>query len=71
MPPQPRTPLDPTGNISVAEPFQIINLPAGYGYLHTSIPCAESFPLDASAQDSLNINDFDPDMLTDEETVTG
>jgi hypothetical protein len=55
----------------VAEPFQIINLSAGYGYLHTSIPCAESFPLDASAQDNLNITDFDPDMLTDEETVTG
>jgi len=50
---------------------QIVNLPAGYAYSHTSPPCAEFVTLDASAQDSQHDTDFDPDMLTDEGTSTG
>jgi hypothetical protein len=44
---------------------------AGYAYLHTSLPCAESLTLDASAQESEHDTDFDPDMLSDEGTFTG
>jgi hypothetical protein len=51
--------------------LEIINLPAGYGYLHTSLPFAESLTLDASAQESEHDTDFDPDMLPDEGTSTG
>jgi len=61
-----RTQYAPIGNNSRAQRFQIINMPAGYAYLHTSLPCAESFTLYVSDQDSQNDTDFDPDMLTDE-----
>ena len=40
-------------------------------YSHTSLPCAESFIPNASAQDSQNDADFHSDMLTDEGTATG
>jgi hypothetical protein len=40
-------------------------------YSHTSLPCAESFTLDAAAQESKHDTDFDPDMLPDEGTSTG
>jgi hypothetical protein len=46
-------------------------LPADYTYSHTSLPCAESFTLDASAQESEHDTDIDPDMLPDEGTSTG
>jgi hypothetical protein len=46
-------------------------LPASYAYSHTSLPCADSFTFDASAQDSEHDTDIDPDMLTDEETSSG
>jgi hypothetical protein len=49
----------------------MINLPLVYGYLQICIPCAESYTLDASAEDSQNHTESDPDMLTDEETATG
>jgi len=70
MPPLPKSPPAPTGNTSRAQCSQIINLPAIYAYSPTSLPCAEFFTLDASAQDSQNDTDFDPDMLTDEGTAT-
>ena len=70
-PPMLGTPLASTGNISGDQPLEIINLPAGYTYSHTSLPCAESFTLDASAQESEHDTDFDPDMLPDEGTSTG
>ena len=59
----------PPGQIPSQHP-EIVNLPAGYGYSHTSLPCAESFTLDISAQDSEHDSDYDPDMLPDEETST-
>jgi len=67
----PKTPLTAAGNSSAAKRAQIVNLPAGYAYSHTALPCAESFTGDASAQDSQHDTDFDPDMLTDEGTSTG
>jgi len=62
-PPPPGTPPAPTGNTSGAEPAEIVNLPAGYTYSHTVLPCAEFFEDD---EDTEHDTDFDPDMLTDE-----
>jgi len=62
---------DPPGNDSGAQHSQIVNLLAGYTYWHTSLPSAEFFTLDASAQDSQHDTDCDPEMLTDEGTSTG
>jgi len=62
-PPLPGTPPGPTGNTSGGQPSQIINLPAGYTYLHTALSCAEYFDDDEDTQHNI---DFDPDMLTDE-----
>jgi len=70
-PPLPETPPAPTGNSSGAQRAQIVNLPTGYAYSHTSLQSAEFFTLDASAQDSQHDTDFDPDMLPDEGTSTG
>jgi hypothetical protein len=70
-PPLPGTPLGTTGNTSGDQSIEIINLLAGYTYSHTSLPCAESFTLDASAQESEHDTDFDPDMPPDEGTSTG
>jgi hypothetical protein len=70
-PPQPGTPLASTGNTSGDQSLEIINLPAGYTYSHTSLPCAKSFTLDASAQEIQHDTDFDPDMLPDDRTSTG
>jgi hypothetical protein len=70
-PPLPGTPLASTRNNSGDERLDIINLPAGYMYWHTSLPCAESFTLDASAQESQHDSDFDRDILPDEGTSTG
>jgi hypothetical protein len=67
----PGTPLTSTGNTSGAQSLEIINSPAGYTYSHTSLPCAESFTVDASAQESEHDTDFDSDMLPDEGTSTG
>jgi len=62
-PPPPGTPPAPTGNTSGAQPAGIVNLPAGYTYSHTALPCAECFDDD---EDNGHDTDFDPDMLTDE-----
>jgi len=70
-PPLPGTPPAPPSNNAEAQRSQIVNVKAGYAYLHTALCCAESFTLDASAQDSQNDTDFDPAMLNDEGTATG
>jgi hypothetical protein len=62
-PPPPGTPPAPTGNTSRAQPSEIVNLPAGYTYLHTALPCAEFFE---DNEDTEHDTDFDPDMLTDD-----
>ena len=60
--PLPGTPPAPTGNTSGAHPCEIVNLPAGYTYSHTAIPCAEFFEDD---EETKHDTDFDPYMLTD------
>jgi hypothetical protein len=62
-PPPPGTPPAATGNTSGAQLSQIVNLPAGYTYSHTALPCAEIFEDD---EDTEHHTDFDPDMLTDD-----
>ena len=62
-PPPPGTPPAPTGHTSRAQPAEIINLPAGYTYSHTALPCAENSEDD---EDTEHNTHFDPDMLTDE-----
>jgi len=57
-------------NNSGAQRSRFVNLPPGYRYSHTALRCAEFFNFDPSAQDSQHDTDFDPDMLTDEETST-
>ena len=57
----PGTPPAPTGNTSEVQPPQIVNLPAGYTYSHTALPCADVFDDEETEHDT----DFDPDMLTD------
>ena len=74
--PQPMQPVSgsppaSTGDTPSAQCLEIINWPAEYAYSHTSLPCAESFTRDTSAQDSEHDTDFDPDMLPDEGTSTG
>ena len=59
------------GNTSGSQHLEIINLLTGYVYSHTSLPCAESFTLNRSAQDSEHDTDYYPDMLPDEGTSTG
>jgi hypothetical protein len=68
IPPLPSTPPAPTGNTSVAKWSQIINLPVGYTYSNTALPCAESFKDD---EDTQRDTDLDRDTLTDEGTYTG
>jgi len=70
-PPVPGTPPASNGDTSGAQSLAIINLPAEYANSHTSLPCAESFTLNTSAQDSEHNRDFYPDMLPDEGTSTG
>jgi len=62
-PPPPGTPPAPTGNTSRDQLSEIVNLPAGYTYLHTALPCAKFFEDD---EDTELDTDFDPDMLTDD-----
>jgi hypothetical protein len=71
MSPQHCTPQASTSNTCGVQPLEIINLLAGYPYSHTSLPCVQSFALNASAQDSQDDTDFDTNLLTDEETATG
>jgi hypothetical protein len=61
--PPPGTPPAPTGNTSRAKLSEIVNLPAGYTYLHTALPCAEIFEDD---EDTEHNTDFDPDMLSND-----
>ena len=61
-PPLPGTPPAPTGNTSGIQPSQIVNLPRGYTYSNTALPCAEFFDVEETEHGS----DFDPDMMTDE-----
>ena len=61
--PPPGVPPAPPGKTSGAQLSEIVNLPAGYTYSHTPLPCAESFDDD---EDTEHDTDFVPDMLTDD-----
>jgi hypothetical protein len=63
----PPTPPAPPGNISEAQPSEVVNLPARYTYSHTALPCAEFFDNDEITQHD---PDFDSDMVTDERYYT-
>jgi hypothetical protein len=54
-PPPPVMLPAPTGNASGAQPSEIVNLPAGYMYSHTALPCAELFEDD---EDTEHDSDF-------------
>jgi len=64
-------PPAPTGINSAAQTSQVNNLPARYTYTVIALPCDGFFPPDVFAQNSQHDTDFDPDILTDEETSTG
>jgi hypothetical protein len=61
--PLPCTPPTPTGNTAREQPYEILNLPAGYINSLTALPCAENFDDD---KDTEHDTDFDQHMLTDE-----
>ena len=67
----PGPPLVPPGNNEVAYLSELEGVPPGYVYIHTSFPSAQFFNHDAYAKDRKRDKDFDPNLLTDEETSTG
>jgi len=70
-PQPPETPLVPPGNKEAAHPSEIEGVWPGYMYIHTPLTSAQFVNHDAYAKDRERIKDFDPDLLTDEETSTG
>ena len=67
----PETPLVPPANNEEAHVFDIEGVPRRYVYIHTPLPCAQFFNLDADAKDCKRDKDCNPDLLTDEGTSTG
>jgi len=65
------TPPVPPSNNEAAHLSEIEGVPPGYVYIHTPLPSARFFNQDAYAKDRKRENDFDPDLLTDEETSAG
>jgi len=70
-PQPPKTPLDPAGNNEEAHLSEIEGVPPGYVYIHTPLPSAQFLNHDAYAKDRKRDKNFDPDLVTDEETFTG
>jgi len=64
-------PLDPCGNDEAAHVSEIDGVPPGYAYLHSALRSAQFFNHDAYARDRKHDKDFDPDLLTEEESSTG
>jgi len=50
---------------------EIEGVPPRYVYIHTPLPGAQFFNHNAYTKDRKREKDFDPDLLTDEETSTG
>jgi len=71
MPQPPETPYILPSNKEAAHLSEIEGVPPGYAYIHTPLPSAQFFNHDAYAKDRKRDKDFDPDLLTDEETSTG
>jgi len=71
MAPLPGTPPAATSNTSGAKCLASINLPPRYADSHASLPCAQSYSLNASAQIRQDDADFDLDMLTKQGKAAG
>ena len=71
MPHPPETPLVQPGKNEPAHLSEIEGVPPGYVYIHSPVPLAQLFNHDAYAKDRKRDMDFDPDLLTDEETSSG
>jgi len=67
----PEMPLVLPGNKEAAHLSQIEGVQPGYVYIHTPLPSVQFFNHDAYAKDRKRDKDFDPDLLTEEETSTG
>jgi len=67
----PEMPPVPPGNNEAAHVSEIGGVPPGYVYIHTPLPSAQFFNLDAYAKDRKRDKDFNPDLLTDKGTSTG
>jgi len=67
----PEIPLIPPGDNEAAHLSEIEGVPPGYVYIHTPLPSAQFFYLGAYAKYRKRDTDFNPDLLTDEETSTG
>jgi len=67
----PETPPVPPSNNESAHLCEIEGVPPGYVYIHIPVPSAQFFIHDVYAKDRKHDKDFDPDLLTDEETSTG
>jgi len=70
-PPLPGTPDVQAGENRGAQSSAMKGVPWGYVYIHTPLPNAQFFNLDAYAEDRKRDKDFIPDLLTDERTSTG
>jgi len=70
-PQPPKMPPVPPGNNEAVHLSEIESVPPGYVYIHTPLPSAQFFNLDAYAKDRKCDKDFNPDLLTDKGTFTG
>jgi len=70
-PHSPRTPLVLPCTNEAAHISKIESVPPGYVYMHTPLPSAQFFNLEAYAQDCKCDEDYNPDLLTDDRISTG
>ena len=61
----------PPGDNEGAHASPIEGVPPGYIHIHTPLPKAQYFNLDAYVEDRKRDKDFIPDLLNDEGTSTG
>jgi len=67
----PEEPAVPSSDNEAAHLSEIEGVPPGYVYIHTPLPSAQFFNLDAYGKDRKHDSAFNPDLLTDEGTSTG
>jgi len=67
----PEMPLPPPGNNEAPHISEMEGVPPRSVYIHTPLPSAQFFNLDAYSKDHKCDKDFNPDLLTDEWTSTG
>jgi len=71
VPPPPGAPPASCGGNEAAPSSEIQGVQPGYVYIHTPLPNAQSFNLDAYAKYRKCDKDYIPDLLTDEGTSAG